>query len=49
LCADLRWDELVIIISKLKGINMSQDELDNMSYFDRCELLNSNPVLLARH
>ena len=48
-CADLRWDELVLIISKLKGQELSQNEVKEMSYFDRCELLNSNPVLLARH
>ena len=48
-CADLRWDELVLIIPKLKGQELSQNDVKEMSYFDRCELLNSNPVLLARH
>jgi len=48
-CADLRWDELVLVISKLKGHKLSNEEISNMSYFERCELLNSNPVLLARH
>ena len=49
-CADLRWNELIKIISKLKnGREMSDEEVNNLSYFERCELLNSNPVLLARH
>ena len=48
-CADLRWDELVSIISKLNGLNLSEDEIKNLDYFKRCEILNNNPVLLARH
>ena len=48
-CADLRWNEFPIIISKLKGKELSAEEISAMSYFEKCELLNSNPVLLARH
>ena len=48
-CADLRWNELISIISKLKGENLSEDDIRNMSYFERCRYLNLNPVLLARH
>ena len=48
-CADLRWNELVSIISKLNGLNISDDDISNLDYFQRCEILNSNPVLLARH
>ena len=48
-CADLRWNELVSIISKLNGLNLTDDDINNMDYFQRCEILNSNPVLLARH
>ncbi|XP_057292445.1 uncharacterized protein LOC130621150 [Hydractinia symbiolongicarpus] len=45
-CADLRWDELVVIIGKLNNIDVSSNELD---YFRRCSILNQNPVLTARH
>ena len=46
-CADLRWNELVEIIQTLNGEeNVSSNDLN---YFQRCEILNSNPVLLARH
>ena len=48
-CADLRWNELVSIISKLKGENLTDEQIINMSYFERCSYLNQNPVLLARH
>jgi len=48
-CADLRWNELVSIISKLKGREMSDDEINSLTYHEGCKLLNSNPVLLARH
>ena len=46
-CADLRWDELVSIISKLNSITVNDP--DNLSYHERCDILNSNPVLVARH
>ena len=46
-CADLRWNELVSIISKLKGENLNDVQIDNMTYFERCSYLNNNPVLLA--
>ena len=48
-CADLRWNELISIISKLKGEDLSDDQINAMRYNDRCTYLNSNPVLLARH
>ena len=48
-CADLRWNELVSIISKLNGENLTDEQINNLTYFERCNYLNSNPVLLARH
>ena len=48
-CADLQWDELVLIISRLRGQDITQTVIDNLSYFDRCQYLNSNPVIVARH
>ena len=48
-CADLRWNEFPEIISKLNGKELSFEEISALSYFQKCELLNSNPVLLARH
>ena len=48
-CADLRWDELPHIINKLNKLGLSDDEIKNLSYEERCKYLNTNPVLVARH
>ena len=37
------------IISKLNRLNLSDKDIDTLSYFDRCKILYSDPVLLARH
>ena len=48
-CADLKWREIREIISKLHKLNLSKEYFKSMNYFEKCELLNSNPVLLVRH
>ena len=48
-CADLRWEELSYIINKLNKLGLSEEELKNLSYHERANLLNNNPVLVARH
>ena len=48
-CADLRWEELPHIINKLNKLGLSEEELKNLGYQQRCKLLNNNPVLVARH
>ena len=45
-CADLRWDELIQIIARISNIEINENDLD---YYRRCNLLNQNPVLTARH
>ena len=47
--ADLKWNELVYIINKLHKLDMPEEDIRNLTYHDRCRLLNSNPVLVARH
>ena len=47
--ADLRWNELVSIISDISKLQLSEEDIAKKSYQDRCNLLNSNPVLVARH
>ena len=46
--ADLRWEELPYIINKLNNLVLSEGELKSLSYQERCNLLNNNPVLVAR-
>ena len=48
-CADLRWEELPYIINKLNNLGLSDEELKNLSYQEKCNRLNINPVLVARH
>ena len=48
-CADLRWNELISIIFKLNRVDISDEEVDEMSYHERCDKLNKNPALVARH
>ena len=49
LCDDLRWNELTSIIFKLNSIDISDEEFDKMSYHERCDTINENPVVVARH
>ena len=48
-CADLRWNVLFEIIGKTRGISTSAEEIDELSYDDRCKMLNLNPVVVAKH
>ena len=48
-CAVLRWKELPYVINKLNNLGLSDEELKNLSYQERCNILNNNPVLVARH
>ena len=47
--ADLRWNELKSIIFKLNRVNISDEEVDEMWYYERCDTLNKNPVFIARN
>ena len=46
-CADLKWEEFPYIINKLNNLGIREEELKNLSYQDRCNLLNNNPALVA--
>ena len=48
-CANLRWNELVHIPSRIKGENITDEEIDNLSHNEKCSLLNLNPVIVAKH
>ena len=45
----MKWKEIPEIISKLNKLNLSKEHLESMNFFKKCELLNSNPALHARH
>ena len=48
-CADLRWPELFQIIARTNGKNITTEEVEALSYDERCRLLNLNPVIVAKH
>ena len=48
-CADLQWNELLLIIAELRGEVLSEDSINEVDFFERCRYLNLNPVVLARH
>ena len=42
--------ELINInLSKLNGLNISDEDINQMSYRERCATVNKNPVLVVRH
>ena len=47
--AGLRWEKLPYIINKLNNFGRCDEKLKTLSYQERCNLLNNNPVIVARH
>ena len=45
----MKQKEIPKINSKLNKLNVPKGYLESMNYFENYELLNINPVLLARH
>ena len=43
------WGKLPYIINKLNNLGLCDEELKNLSYQERCNLLNKNLVLVVRH
>ena len=48
-CVDLKWKEIPEIITKLNKLILPKEYLESMNYFEKCELLNRSPLLLAHH
>ena len=46
---DMKWNELVSTINKLHKLDLSEHDIENLSYHDSCCSLSSNPVLDAKH
>ena len=46
-CADLRWERLPYIISKLNKFGFREEEVENLSNKGRCNLLGINLVVVA--
>ena len=48
-CADLRWPELFQIVGRTLGKNITEEQVEALSYVERCQMLNTNPVVVAKH
>ena len=48
-CADFRWPELFQVIAKTQGLNLTDEEIEALSYNERCSMINLNPVVVAKH
>ena len=48
-CDNLRWPELFQIIGKSQGFNLTDKEIDALTYNGRCSMLNLKPVIVTKH
>ena len=48
-CADLRWEKLPYITNILNNLGFSDEELNNLSYQELCNLLDNDPVLVGEY
>ena len=47
--ADMQWPDLIQTIAKQYGKNLTDDDVKNLSYEERCTWLRKNPVTAVRH
>jgi hypothetical protein len=47
--ADLKWTDTMKVIAQQQWNVLSDEEIENLSWEQRCDLLRSNPVTAARH
>ena len=48
-CADLIWNKLIMLNSKLNSLHILMEDIEKMSYQERCEVLKKNVVFVARY
>ena len=46
---DYHWNDLMVVLAKCIGQNLTEDEVDKLTDEDRRKLMASNPVVTARH
>ncbi|WAR30905.1 PIF1-like protein [Mya arenaria] len=47
--ADMRWEDTLKALAKQQGRTLSNEEIREMTWEERCSLLRSNPTTAARH
>ena len=48
-CAHLRWPELLQILARIQGNDLTDKQVDALSCNGRCWMLNLNPVIVPKH
>jgi hypothetical protein len=48
-CAELRWPELFQIVARTQSKNLTDEQVQALSYVEMCQMLNANPVVVAKH
>ncbi|CAC5399806.1 unnamed protein product [Mytilus coruscus] len=46
--ADLRWPETICIIADQFNVKLTKEDVENMSWEERCSLIRKNPITAAR-
>ena len=46
--ADLRWAEVIQAVARQYGVHLTEDDVNTMSWEDRCSWIRRNPVIVAR-
>ena len=46
---DMNWPDILYVLAKRAGMDISVEDVDSMSSEQKCELLCSDPVTTARH
>lgn len=44
-CADLRWPELFQMLTRIQGNNLTDEQVDALSYNEKCQMLNLKHVV----
>ena len=47
--ADLKWTDTIQAIAKQTGVNLSDQDVQALTWDEKCRWLRSNPVTAARH
>ena len=47
--ADMMWPDMIQTLARQSGVSLTDDDVKNLSYEDRCSWLRSNPVTAVRH
>ena len=47
--ADMQWPDMIQTIARQSGVSLTDDDVRNMSYAERCNWLRLNPVTAVRH